>query len=97
MGADNILLVPDSRCKLGTLLSTWKYMPGIMFSNKTVFGKIVGFFCSLPEFFRLLGYYTAFKHRRFGTTYQSHLQGSSLLGHLTVEDGLNMLSRNVGA
>jgi hypothetical protein len=37
------------------------------------------------------------KLRRFGTTYRSHLPGSNvLLGQLTLEDGTDVYSRNVG-
>jgi hypothetical protein len=40
-------------------------------------------------------------YRRFGTTYRSHLQGSShirriLVGFLDLEDGTDILYRNVG-
>jgi hypothetical protein len=36
-------------------------------------------------------------YRRFGTTYRSHLQGSKFrVGILTLEDGTDTLSRNVG-
>jgi len=46
---------------------------------------ISGFHCSVNEAFALLGYTTPLigSYRRFGTAFQSHLQGSSnLLGLL---------------
>jgi hypothetical protein len=35
-------------------------------------------------------------YRHFGTTYMSHLQGSIILGFLTLEDGTARLSQYVG-
>jgi hypothetical protein len=42
---------------------------------------ISGFLPGINGIFALLGFYTAYigGHRRFGTTYRSHLQGSSIL------------------
>ena len=73
-----------------------------------------GFHRDVGEDYALLSYYTASSgnfYWRFGTTYQSHLQGSRIKssGHFTdvsgshlhgsrslPEDGTNRLSRNVG-
>jgi hypothetical protein len=35
-------------------------------------------------------------YRRFGTTYRSHLNGQGVQDFLTLEDGTDRLSRNVG-
>ena len=34
--------------------------------------------------------------RRFETSYWSHLKESNVMGHSTLEDGINMLSQKVG-
>jgi len=55
-------------------------------------------------FWDITQYRVVIPYRLFGTTYRSHLQVSRnprrnsdfLLGFLTLEDGTNMLSRNVG-
>jgi hypothetical protein len=48
--------------------------------TSTVLCDIIGFCWGLPTSFCLLGYYThrLVTHRCFGTTHQSHLQGSSV-------------------
>jgi hypothetical protein len=51
---------------------------------------VSGFQRHVDELCAVLGYDAASCDRRFGTTYPSHLQGS------TVGDGTDTLSRNVG-
>ena len=59
--------------------------------------RISGFRRGVNKILTFLRRYAVYSgsHRRLGTTYRSHLQGSSNRYHFTVEDGSDMLSRNV--
>jgi hypothetical protein len=73
--------------------------------NIFVFMRDVDLLCGLPEFFRLLGYYAAYVGQ--APTFRDNLlvpfsrvkfsrSLDTFLGHLTLDDGTDRLSRNVG-
>ena len=75
-------------------------------TNIYVFMRDVGLLCDLPEFFRLLGYYATYVGQ--ATTFRDNLlvpfsrvkfprSLDTFLGHLTLDDETDRLSRNVGA
>ena len=90
----DILLCVFTTCKNSRYFST-RYAASSWAVVTEILWVISGFRWCVNEILALLGYYEAWigSHRRFATTYWSHLQRPYCLIH---EDGNDRLSRNVG-